>query len=215
MGGTPKQTVFCLFPEYNSLRPSFIFQRGAHKPSPAESLAPFHQDPAQRIIVLNMQPRPIYLVVRVEALLELLKDREGTEVGWDEWKNHVAIPSFSPGASASLTIQVSGCRLFYVYSTASSLCSQMEVYDFSMQGRAKYLSKRKIRGLRTLNHLSSTRAKRKIPSEDLFDLFIGHESIIFFHVSATAVCAFLNETKRVPCISLFRCLLEIIPSLEI
>ena len=189
--GTPRQIVFCLSPYFIlSGSPSFILERGAHKPSTAESLAPFHQDPTQRIIVLNIPFIPNYLVLRVGALLELLKDREGTEVGWDEWKTHAAILSFPPSGAISHAVQVSGSRFFHIYSTAPDLCSQMEVYDFSMQGRAKYLSKREFRGLGAINHMSSTGAKARVPFRVLFGLHIGHDSIMFYHVSATVFCAF-------------------------
>jgi hypothetical protein len=98
--------------------PSFISERGMHNPSPAESLAPFHQDPAQRIIALHFKFHPRYLVLRVGTLLQLFKNHEGTEIGWDEWKDHLVFPSCSSDTLATRSVQVSGCRLIYFWPTA-------------------------------------------------------------------------------------------------
>jgi hypothetical protein len=80
--------------------------------------------------------------------LELLRDHGGTEVGWNEWKEHVVIPSRPPGTRAPRAVQVSGCRLIFVDSTATGSGYQMEVFDFSMQGRAKYSNERTNQGAR-------------------------------------------------------------------
>ena len=60
-----------------------LFGRGTHEPSPAESQAPFYQDPAQRVVVLDQISVLSYLVLRVGALLELIESREGSEVEWE------------------------------------------------------------------------------------------------------------------------------------
>jgi len=54
-GGTPVQTLFHLSPHFGDFgHPPHLLERGAYKPSPAEYLAPFHQDPAQRIVAFTM-----------------------------------------------------------------------------------------------------------------------------------------------------------------
>ena len=77
--GTPMKTVFHLPRRFGGLY--LTLERGGHKPSPVESLAPFHQDPNQRIVVLDTNSYLHYLVVQVAVFLELFKDREGTEIG--------------------------------------------------------------------------------------------------------------------------------------
>ena len=171
MGGSPVQTNFCLSPHFiYSRHQSLILERGVHRPSSAESLAPFYQDPTQRIIVLHTHIKPQYLALRAETLLELLKDRGGTEIGWDEWKNHVVVPFRYPSYRASRGVYVSGCRLFFVYPTSSGPYFQMQVYDFSMQGRTKSLGKLTIGGLGAVTHLSSTQMRARFPSEEFFCL---------------------------------------------
>jgi hypothetical protein len=167
IGGTPGQTTFHLPPHFTySAWQSLISEPGMHNPPPVGSLAPFHRDPAQRIITLQFQSNPPYLVLRVGALLELLNQREGTEIGWDEWKNRVAmIPSLSCSAWALRFVQVSGCRLIYFWWTAAGSGSVMEVFDFSMQGRAKRLKEWITREIGTVNSLRSTVWMVKIPLE--------------------------------------------------
>ena len=188
------QTFFRFYPSSIYSRCiSLMSERGAHKPSPAEFLAPFHQDPTQRIIVLYMRYNPNLLVLRIGALLKLFKDREGAEIGWDEWKSCVLIPSLHcTGGPMNSTVHIFGCRLFHSYSVASGPY-QMEVFDFSIQGRAKYLSKGKFEEFGEVNCLTSTGAKARIgPQGTFFCLRNSHESVIFSLVS-TAVFCFLLE----------------------
>lgn len=186
-GGTPIQTFFYLPRFYEDL--FFILERGMHKPSPAEYMAPFHQDPTQRIIVLETRfPSPsLCLVVRAGAFLQLLKDHEGARIRWDEWKHHVVIPLYRR-RTITHEVRVSGCRLFSISSTDYRTGFQIEVYDFSMQGRKKYLSENEkaCGGLGAMRFLSSTGAGANIPWDMLPDLYghSGHDSIAFFHVSA-------------------------------
>ena len=182
------QTSFRFSPLYiHSTYMSLMLERGVHKPSPAESMAPFHQDPTQRIIALRVHYPPHYLVLRVGALLELLKGREGTEVEWDEWENHVAFPSLCSSGPASRGVQVSGSRLFHMYFSDFVPC--MSVYDFSLHGRAKYSSKQTDIGLGVVNRLSSTGAQVPVPLEEFFDCGSSHESIIFSRVSTAVFCS--------------------------
>ena len=134
VGGVPVQTSLRLSRHFDSfgIQPLRL-ERGMHKPSPAESLVPFYNDPAQRIIVLETQS---YLVLCVGLLLEILESRGGSEVGWDEWKRHVFTPSTShiqESHQVALTAEawVSGCRLFLSYSVGPGQDFQMEVYNFT------------------------------------------------------------------------------------
>ena len=95
--GTPMKTVFLLPPcigDFQGIH--LLLEQGAYEPSPAESLAPFHQDPSQRIAVLYIELTKYYLVLRVGALLEF-GDSRGSEIGWDRWKSCVAIPPINLG----------------------------------------------------------------------------------------------------------------------
>jgi hypothetical protein len=172
MGGTPISTTFHLSSHFSySACPYLIWERGMHNPPPAESLAPFHQDPAQRIIALRFRSHPRYLVVRVGALLELFKDREGTEIGWDEWKDHLVVPSSSSGTLDPHSVQVSGCRLIYFWPTAGGSGFEMELFDFSMQGRTECLRKGSNEWLgETMCYHSSTGGRVQIPLEEFLGL---------------------------------------------
>ena len=91
VGGTPTDTTFYLSSKFTNCETLFLLsEQGAHEPSPEESLAPFYPDPAQRVVVLQMQSATCYLVVSVGALLEL-NSRGGTEIEWHEWRDHVVI----------------------------------------------------------------------------------------------------------------------------
>lgn len=187
--GVPVQTTFQLSPHFGRFgSPSFLLERGAHEPSPAESQAPFHQDPTQRIVALFMPTSFRYPVFRVQALLELLKVREGSEVGWDEWKSSVIIPSIDPNSPKRVGAWVSGCRLFYLYSPESFQGARMKVYDFSMQGRAKYLSEHANEDLGGVRYLSPTEVDGRVPWDiyELLHTHAGHDSIVFSRVSTVS-----------------------------
>ena len=184
VGGTPAQTTFYLSPWFSGLGvggPYLLLDQGGHEPSPEESLAPFHSDPAQRVVMLDMRCSVRYLVVSVGALLEL-KSRGRAEIRWDEWKHHVAIPRLG-GRGRAAAFCVSGCRLLFVFFTQFSGHGQMEMYDFSMWGRARYLSE-EVNQLFGLRYLSSTPGRVPIPQRGLTTLRGGHGSIVFYHVSA-------------------------------
>ena len=190
VGVTPVQTTFHLSPQFRYTRsPRLLLEQGVHEPSPEESLAPFYPDPAQRIVILPLilpLRHPIrYLAVSVGALLEL-KSRGGAEIGWDEWKDHVAIPRHLLDHHIA-TLWVSGCRLFCICSTESGPDHQMKVYDFSPQGRAQYLSEEADGSLGILRYLSPTPARAQIPWGEFDHACSGHDTIVFSRVSLTAV----------------------------
>ena len=142
--------------------------------------------------MLDMRCSVRYLVVSVGALLEL-KSRGRAEIRWDEWKHHVAILRLG-GRGRAAAFCVSGCRLLFVFFTQFSGHGQMEMYDFSMWGRARYLSE-EVNQLFGLRYLSSTPGRVPIPQRGLTTLRGGHGSIVFYHVSV--IVSFLGKvTKR-------------------
>ena len=183
-GGVPTQTSFqlssCLC---DTGYPSLLSERGVHKPSSTEKLAPFYQDPAQRIATLAMSDLLHYFVFPVEALVELAEGREGSEIEWDEWKKHVFIPSIHKRDHH--TIWVSGCRLFCVTCPGYGPDTIMKVYDFSKKGRVEYLGKRARSDLGGVRYLKSTGACVRLPwaSTDLFGMDGGCDGAAFIVVS--------------------------------
>lgn len=187
--GAPMRTLFHL--SSHLANSGFLYLQlewGTHKPSPVESLAPFHQDPTQRIIALGTQYSWTYLVFRVGTLLKLLESREGTEIVWDEWKSHVFTPSINLADLTLLNIRILGCRLFVVCWNISSSGPQLEVYDFSIQGCAKYRTQRVSVGLSgvELKYLASTGARVQIHRDGLMTVLSGHDGLLFSHVSVSA-----------------------------
>lgn len=177
-GGTPARTTFHPSPDFTNFGRLYLDQ-GAHEPSLAESTAPFHHDPSQRIVVLCPRSYSHCLVLRVRTLLKFLGSHEGSEVEWDEWKSHVVIPSTDLDIQQSIRILVSGCRLFSLHSMGSG--AQMEVHDFSMRGRANCL-RQADRGFAGLKCLLSTGVRARIRTEILY-AHSGHDSIVFSEVS--------------------------------
>ena len=185
VGGAPSQTSFHLSPYFRGpRRPSIILERGAHKPSPVGYLAPFHQDPAQRIVTLAMPYSFGYLIFPAEALLKLAEGREGCEIEWDEWKKHVAIPSIHQ--PDFVNVWVSGCRLFSIASPGYGLDAHMEVYDFSVRGRAEYLHEQPNPDLGGVRYLAPTGVVAQLPwdIDELLDMNGSHGNVVFLRVSS-------------------------------
>lgn len=179
------QTSFHLSPYFrNSGHLYPLLERGAHKPSPAESLAPFYKDPAQRIVALSMTYANCYLVFQAEALLRLAEDRKGCEIEWDEWKRIVLIPFIRE--LHPVNIWVSGSQLLCI--TSEEFIppeAEIEVYDFSIRGRKDCLTKRTNRDLGGVRYLKSTGIHAQYPWDvnGLIDSSSSHDSILFFRVS--------------------------------
>ena len=186
-GGAPVKTSFHLPDYFRGFRhPFLLLERGMHKPSSAECLAPFHHDHTQRIAAVSA-PKPYgYLVFPVEALLRLVKDREGCKIGWDEWKVYVMVATCAPGSG----FVVSGCRLFCMTSSTPTLDAEVEMYDFSMGGRAKYLSEQVDADLGGVRCLASMGTKARFPCrvDELFNVSGSHDSVVFYEVSILLSC---------------------------
>lgn len=183
-GTTPTQTLFHLSPYFADFEcPDILLGRGAHKPSLVESLAPFHSDPSQRIVVLHTTNPRFYLVLRVGPLLELLESHEGSEIAWDEWKSHTFIPSIDLDPRNHVEIWVSGCRMFSLIPADSGSGAHAEVYDFSVLGRAKYLSEPVHEGLAGVRCLSSTGERAHFQVGSIIYACSGHDTFTFLEVS--------------------------------
>ena len=149
---------------------------------PRGAPGPFHQDHTQRIAVLfTLYPRG-HLVFPVEALLRLAEGREGCKIGWDEWKIHAVIPSI-PGPDL-VQVWVSGCRLFCINLAVTGKV-EVEACDFSIQGRAKYLTEQANEDLGGVRCLVSIGTNVQLPweTDEIFDINGGHDSAVFFRVS--------------------------------
>jgi len=185
VGKAPVQTSFHLPSHVGRNEWLYILlEQGSHEPSPAEYLAPFHRDPTQRIAAVKVSPFD-YLVFRLEELLKLVEGHEGHDIPWDEWNDHVFPPSFSQRTLTPPRVWISGSRLFSVTSTMEyGPDAQMEVYDFSIQGHAKYL--RANAGAEGLKCLLPTGAVARVPwtFDEIVDADGCHDSIMFFGVSA-------------------------------
>jgi len=70
----------------------------------------------------------------------------------------------------------------------------MEVYDFSMQGRSKYLSEQVDADLGGVRYLAPIGANAQLPWDihELVDMNGGHDSVVFFRVS---VLLFFSATR--------------------
>lgn len=184
VGGIPVRTVLHSPPSICQFGwRSVLVERGAYEPSPAESFVPFYRDPTQRIIAL-VPPYPFgYPVLRVGALLKFLEDHGGSEIEWDGWKSHVVIASVGDGEKGISDIWVSGCRLFFITPSDSSPGAEMKVFDFSVEGRAKYLSEEMNTDVDGVRCLPPTIARVQIPWNALLEAHNGHDSIVFARVS--------------------------------
>ena len=173
------QTSFHLPPSFCGFELSLLFERGAHKPSSAECLAPFHQDCTQRIAALRAISSCI--IFPVETLSRLAEGREGCEISWGEWKEHVVIPE------VSLDFCVSGCRLFCITPGERYPLVTMEVYDYSMQGRAKYLSEQIDADRGGVRYLAPTGAVGELHWGRMCGM--GHDGVVLLGVSVLLSCA--------------------------
>ena len=120
----------------------------------------------------------------MKTLLGPAESREGSEIGWDEWKNHVVV---LPLGFEVIGAWVSGCRLFCVCEGKDVQDAKIKVYNFSTQNLAKYL-RESVDGGFDAERGSSKRDDRcrmgrplpngagaKIPWHDLGGRHVGHD----------------------------------------
>jgi hypothetical protein len=186
--GPPVRTTFRL-PIDSVYNP----ETGTYDPFSTEPLAPFHQDAAQRFVLVDTQ-YGCYAILPVKALLDLHESRRGSEVEWDEWKSCVFVgPSFDRSEPLiPRTIRVSGSRVFCLYSSTSGQEAYMRVYDLSAQGRVKWLTERVHAELGGLRYLSSTGAQVQLPwgPREIHEIEGVSGNIIFVHVSVAVFLGF-------------------------
>ena len=185
VGGTPRQTRFHLAPRFARFGClSLVLEEGAHKPSVAESLAPFHQDPSQQIVALELQAAPYPLVLQVGALLELRNSGEA-DIEWDEWKKHVAFPHLHPDHLSIFGTQVSGCRLFLVCEVDFYGAPKLDVYDFTIGGESECSRQCDEKLYGELRTLSYPEERATVPGDEFIEFRSGNGSIVFLTVSVT------------------------------
>ena len=183
IGGIPIHTYFPLSPQFvNPEYPVLLLERGAHKSSVAESLAPFHPDPSQRIVVLRFSSSLPCLVLRVQTLLEFIGSQEGSEITWDLWTSRIVIASINLDLPWGGTcIWVSGCRLFFPHPTDNGI----KVQDFSVRGCTKHLNGRVNEGLPEVAAPSSAMVRTPVHvGYIVLGAHSGHDSVVFLEVSA-------------------------------
>lgn len=186
VGGTPTHIYLHVSPHFViSPHNSLLLEQGVHGPSIAESLAPFHPDPSQRIIILRSPPYSPCLVLRVQALLELLGNDVGSDITWGVWMSRAIIASIDLDLRAGVRIWVSGCRLFSLHPVDSGQGAfWMEVHDFSVRGRFNYLNHRVDENLAEVIVPSSPRVRAQVQLGYVLHVRAGHDSIAFMEVSA-------------------------------
>lgn len=183
MGEIPAHTYLLLSPRLtHTAYHCLLVERGAHKPSLGESLAPFHPDPSQRIFVLCLSPFSPCLVLRVEALFQFLGGDVGSEIAWDVWMSHVVVASIDLDLRG-VRVCVSGCRLFSLPPTDPRFGVQIEVHDFSAQACAEHSSKIVNGGPTEPWVLVPPRVRKQVQLGYTLEVHSSHDSIAFFEVS--------------------------------
>ena len=179
------QTTFWLdTDEDRHVGPSYLhLDEGGHEPTPEEdSLAPFYQDPSQRTLAVEFPRGRSVFVMKTEVLLELARERRGTELGWWQWRAHVVeVP-----ADDSRFLWVSGPRLFCMRRKHRN--PWVDVYDFSPRASALHVEE-------VANYKGET-VRTMEPSLDWHGLLwhadgiyfanSGHDSIVFVGVNVLA-----------------------------
>ena len=185
-GGLPEFIHLFLSPTFAySAHSSLLLERGMHKPSIPESLAPFHPDPSQRILVFRSSPNSPCLVLRVQALLELLA---GSDVGscfsWQMWVGSAIAYAIDLSLWEGLHIWVSGSRLFSLHGNRSGSGPWLEAFDFSVRSHFDHQSRNADKNLTQGRIASFGQEGVQIQLDDVLDVYAGHDSIALSEVSA-------------------------------
>ena len=113
-------------------KPNFIFYLSGHVPCLEDELsAPFYPGPSQRVLAVAFFR--FIIVVKIETLLRLARERRGEYLKWEQWRTHVTWVERSGYQSK---LWVSGPRLCCVVLTRSWE-TLMDVYDFGAQASAE------------------------------------------------------------------------------
>ena len=163
--------------------PDLRLDQSGHEPTPEEdSLAPFYQDPSQRILVVEFFEGKSVFVMKTEALLELARGRGGTELGWEQWRAHVV----EAPADNSRFLWVSGPRLFCVRRENEN--AWLDVYDFSPRASARHMQKVAYYDAGIMWQIGPNTERRRLPQHTAIGHYAngGHDSIVFLEVITLA-----------------------------
>ena len=185
--GAPRlaQTTFWLNTDEDWLvgTPYLDLGQGGHEPTPEEdSLAPFYQDPSERILVVEFFEGGSVFVMKAEVLLELARERGDTELGWEQWRVH-AVEVVSCYRDF---LWVSGSRLFCARWEHEN--SWVDVYDFSPRASAQHMLEVAHKDAGIMWQMRPNVECDGLPLHDNRVHFTktGHDSMVFFGVNALA-----------------------------
>ena len=152
-----------------------------HEPTPKEdSLAPFYQDPSQRILALEFGQDGSVFVMKTEVLLELAREHGGTELGWGQWRAHV----IEIVHVNKIFLWVSGPRLFCIRPEDDD--ARVDVYDFSPRASARYIQEVAYIDGGIMRKMEPNSELPKLPwyLDEIHYANGGHDGIVFLEVSA-------------------------------
>ena len=184
VGGELVRTTFYFDPDDDT---EVISLFGGYEPSIGAPSLPFHGDPSQRILVFDFDDQRRVLVIKAETALKLVRERNGEDLRWEEWKDHVTwVYGHVQG------IWVSGSRLYCAYSCDDGYYDPfLEVYDFSAKapGRGEEAGKD---GSETLMRAT---LRQDLPTElnEIENGYGWHDSIVFVVVN---IAHFSNPTRN-------------------
>ena len=178
--GTPVQTWF--YPPTTYYSWTWVTETAGYKPSPQDILtAPFYPEPSQRILAFSLGCERGMLVMKVETLLRLSRERAGEEVRWQEWEPYLL------RLRTSLLVDqlhvrswVSGFRLFHLYIVEGGRGCDLHVYDFSARGHMSSLCQPAGKDSQVMYA-----SVRRLPWEvmGIHEINFGHNSMVFQVVS--------------------------------
>ena len=180
------QTTFWLdTDEDRHVGPSYLhLDEGGHEPTPEEdSLAPFYQDPSQRTLAVEFPRGRSVFVMKTEVLLELARERGGTELGWWQWKAHVV--EFPVDNTEFLW--VSGPRLFCIQ--RDHWGPWLDVYDFSPRASALHIEEAVNDEGEIVRTMQPSLGSHAVPwdADSIYFANSGHDSIVFAGVNVLAL----------------------------
>ena len=181
----PARTTFRFEPGVSALET--FFEKGGQKASPEEDLlAPFYQDPSQRILAIEVcgHPHVAFFAVKIEALLGLVREWGGADLEWGQWGTNAVEVPFEKGSEVHPW--VSGSRLFCrCWFSAFGGDEWVDVYDFSPRASARYMGTVCDGDGKFLRSMRSSVRKQVLPWELLYFSDGGHDSVAYFVVKAS------------------------------
>ena len=159
--------------------------KGGHEPTPEEDLlAPFYQDPSQRILALEFHgDRPVF-VMKTAILLELARKHTGKKLGWGQWRTYVIEVESHFGNGP---FWVYGPRLFCMrWKEVEDVW--VDVHDFSPRPSARHIRKLAYDSPGVMWQMRPNVQWCHLPWHATVVRFAngGHDSIVFLKVNALA-----------------------------